>query len=210
MKKIVIATKNQGKVREMRTALAALPVEVVALSDFGDLPEAVEDGTTFAENAKIKAEFYAGQTGCACIADDSGIEVEALGGAPGIHSARYAGYHADDETNNAKLIAELGKLGLTESPADYRCALVFVDAPDAVAALREPGHELETEGRCDGVVRVDQGPRGDGGFGYDPYFYVEAYPGHTIAEITLEQKDRISHRGAALRAMVTRLEEYLR
>ena len=79
MKKIVIATKNQGKVREMRTALAALPVEVVALSDFGDLPEAVEDGTTFAENAKIKAEFYAEQTGCACIADDSGIEVEALG-----------------------------------------------------------------------------------------------------------------------------------
>ena len=100
MKKIVIATKNRGKVREMREALSHLPVEVVSLAEFGALPDAVEDGETFAENARIKAAFYREKTSCACLADDSGLEVEALGGKPGIFSARFAGFHADDATNN--------------------------------------------------------------------------------------------------------------
>ncbi len=199
MKKIVIATKNKGKVREMREALSHLPVEVVSLAEFGALPDAVEDGKTFAENARIKASFYRGKTGCACLADDSGLEVEVLGGKPGIFSARFAGFHADDATNNAKLMEELRKAGVESSAADYRCALAFVD---------EDGTSLLTEGRCDGTVRMV--PKGENGFGYDPYFYTEAYPGRTMAELSLEEKDAISHRGRALRAMVKELEERLR
>ena len=199
MKKIVIATKNQGKVREMREALSHLPVEVVSLKEFGKLPDAVENGTTFAENARIKAEFYREKTGCACVADDSGLEVEVLGGAPGIHSARFAGFHADDATNNQKLLEELQKAGVKESPADYRCALVFADTDGTV---------FTSEGRCDGIVRMV--PRGENGFGYDPYFYTKDYPGRTMAEISFAEKDKISHRGRALREMVRRLEEYLK
>lgn len=199
MKKIVIATKNQGKVREMREALSHLPVEVVSLKEFGELPDAVENGTTFAENARIKAEFYREKTGCACVADDSGLEVEVLGGAPGIHSARFAGFHADDATNNQKLLEELQKAGVKESPADYRCALAFADTDGTV---------FTSEGRCDGIVRMV--PRGENGFGYDPYFYTKDYPGRTMAEISFAEKDKISHRGRALREMVRRLEEYLK
>lgn len=199
MKKIVIATKNQGKVREMRESLSHLPVEVVSLKEFGELPDAVENGTTFAENARIKAEFYREKTGCACVADDSGLEVEVLGGAPGIHSARFAGFHADDATNNQKLLEELQKAGVKESPADYRCALVFADTDGTV---------FTSEGRCDGIVRMV--PRGENGFGYDPYFYTKDYLGRTMAEISFAEKDKISHRGRALREMVRRLEEYLK
>ncbi len=199
MKKIVIATKNQGKVREMREALSHLPVEVVSLKEFGKLPDAVEDGRTFAENARIKAEFYREKTGCACIADDSGLETAVLGGAPGIHSARFAGFHADDATNNKKLLQELQKAGVEESPADYRCALVFVDTDGSV---------FLSEGRCNGTVKMV--PKGENGFGYDPYFYPEGYPGRTMAEISFAEKDRISHRGKALREMVRKLEEHLK
>jgi len=191
MKKLVIATKNAGKLREMREAFEGLPFVIRSLEEFGDLPEAVEDGATFAENAHIKAKFYGERTGCACIADDSGLEVEVLGGAPGVHSARFAGFHADDATNNAKLLEELERVGVEESPADYRCALAFVD-PDGI--------ELLAEGRCDGVVRKTA--KGTNGFGYDPYFYLGE---KTIAEMDLEEKDKISHRGKALREMVLKL-----
>ncbi|MBQ1509381.1 MAG: RdgB/HAM1 family non-canonical purine NTP pyrophosphatase [Selenomonadaceae bacterium] len=195
MKKIVIATKNKGKLREMTDAFRDLPVKVLSLADFGELPEAVEDGKTFEENARIKARFYCEKTGCACIADDSGLEVAALGGAPGVHSARFSGTHADDATNNAKLMQELDRAGVEESPADYRCALVFHDVD---------GTEILTEGRCDGVV--GKIARGTNGFGYDPYFYVG---NRTIAEMSLEEKDGISHRGEALHKMVERLCDVL-
>lgn len=197
MKRIVIATKNEGKLREMRNAFAELPVEVAALSDFGSLPDAVEDGKTFLDNARIKARFFMERTGCACIADDSGLEVEAFGGGPGVHSARFAGEHGDDEANNRKLVEELRRLGLEESPADYRCVLVFVDTD---------GSELIADGRCDGAVR--QEPRGTNGFGYDPYFYVGK--DRTMAEMTLSEKDEISHRGKALREIAGLLKRYLR
>ncbi|MBR6343662.1 MAG: RdgB/HAM1 family non-canonical purine NTP pyrophosphatase [Selenomonadaceae bacterium] len=197
MKKVVIATKNEGKLREMKQALGHLPVEIVSLADFGALPDAVEDADTFLGNARIKARFFMEQTGCACIADDSGLEVAALGGAPGVHSARFAGFHADDGTNNAKLLAELRNAGVTESDADYRCALVFMDTD---------GQELHADGRCDGVIRMTA--KGSNGFGYDPYFYVAK--DRTMAELSLEEKDRISHRGAALRRMVQLLGEYLK
>lgn len=197
MKKVVIATKNEGKLREMRQALGHLPVEIVSLADFGALPDAVEDADTFLGNARIKARFFMEQTGCACIADDSGLEVAVLGGAPGVHSARFAGFHADDGTNNEKLLAELRNAGVTESDADYRCALVFMDTD---------GLELHADGRCDGVIRMTA--KGSNGFGYDPYFYVAK--DRTMAELSLEEKDRISHRGAALRRMVQLLGEYLK
>ena len=197
MKRVVIATKNEGKLREMKQALGHLPVEIVSLADFGALPDAVEDADTFLGNARIKARFFMEQTGCACIADDSGLEVAALGGAPGVHSARFAGFHADDGTNNEKLLAELRNAGVTESDADYRCALVFMDTD---------GQELHADGRCDGVIRMTA--KGSNGFGYDPYFYVAK--DRTMAELSLEEKDRISHRGAALRRLVQLLGEYLK
>ena len=199
MKKIVIATKNPGKLREMRTAFAHLPVEVLSLADFGALPDAVEDGATFEANARIKAHFFCEETQTACIADDSGIELAALGGAPGVHSARYAGTHGDDAANNAKMVAELKQRGLDASAADYRCALVFEDTDGTI---------LTAEGRVDGTIHLT--PRGTGGFGYDPYFYVPQPDGKekTMAELTLEEKDAISHRGKALRQLVSKLEKY--
>ena len=198
MKKIVIATKNAGKVREMKDAFAHLPVEVVDLSAFGDLPNAIEDGGTFADNAAIKARFYMEKTGCACLADDSGLEVAVLGGRPGVYSSRYAGYNAEDWANNQKMLEELCIADVEESPADYRCSLCFVDTDGTI---------LRADGRCDGIVRKI--PRGKNGFGYDPYFYTNEYAGRTMAELTFEEKDRISHRGRALRKLTQQLEEHL-
>lgn len=196
MKKIVVATKNPGKIREMTTAFRELPVELVALASFGSLPDAVEDGATFAANAEIKARFYMQATGVACLADDSGLEVEVLGGAPGVHSARFAGYHADDAANNAKLLDELTRVGRAQSAAAYRCVLAFVDTN---------GRSLLASGSCPGTVKKE--PRGVGGFGYDPYFYIEE--NKTMAELTLQEKDKISHRGNALREMAKLLNVYL-
>lgn len=196
MKKIVIATKNKGKVREMQNAFIDLPVELVSLAEIdGDIPDAVEDGDTFKENSLKKARHYQKMTGMACLADDSGLEVDALGGAPGVYSARYSGENADDTSNNAKLVAELKKLGLISSPADYQCALTFADTD---------GNILQAQGFCGGEIRLEA--KGNGGFGYDPYFYVGD---KSMAELTLEEKQAISHRGEALRKMAVLLKEYL-
>ena len=196
LKTIVIATKNKGKIREMEQAFEGLPVKLVPLSDFGALPDAVEDGETFEENAKIKAQFYRKETKTACLADDSGLEVEALGGAPGVYSARFAGEHATDEANNQKLLDEIAKKGLASSPAAYRCVLAFADTD---------GTTLTAEGSCEGAIRP--AARGNGGFGYDPYFYMEE--NKTMAELTLAEKDAISHRGKALREMARKLSAHL-
>ncbi len=196
MKKIVIATKNPGKLREMKKIFEGLPVEILSLQNFGDLPDAVEDGATFEENARIKAIFFREKIGLACLADDSGLEVDALGGMPGIHSARFSGFHADDETNNRKLVEELKKIGVEESSADYRCALHFADID---------GTEISTEGKVDGIIKLI--PKGSNGFGYDPYFYINEFK--TMAELTPEEKDAISHRGAALKKFVSKLKERL-
>lgn len=197
--KIVMATKNKGKILELRAALAHLNAEIVSLSEFGDIEDAVEDGKTFAENALIKAKYYMEKTGLPCIADDSGLEVAALGGEPGVYSARYSGIHADDAANNKKLVTELKKKNLTESAADYRCALVFI-ATD--------GKYILTEGRVDGRVKLN--PKGTNGFGYDPYFYTAEYEGRTMAELTVAEKEKISHRGKAVQKMVKCLEEYMK
>lgn len=195
MKKIVVATKNEGKVKEILAAFQKLPVELLTLRDFGEMPEAVEDADTFEGNARLKARFYAQKTGCACLADDSGLEVEVLGGAPGVRSARYSGRH-DDAANNEKLAAELEKKGAVESAAAFRCVLVLHDLD---------GEEMISEGTC--VGRVRQEPRGAGGFGYDPHFYLAS--GKTMAELTLQEKQAVSHRGAALRLMAAQLKERL-
>ncbi|MBP5200786.1 MAG: RdgB/HAM1 family non-canonical purine NTP pyrophosphatase [Schwartzia sp.] len=197
MKTIVIATKNEGKIREMKQAFSNLPIQLLPLSDFGNLPDAVENGITFSANAKIKAKFYMEKTGSACLADDSGIEVEILDGAPGVFSARFAGEHATDDANNEKLLSEIAKKGASFSPAAYRCVLAFVDTDGAT---------LTAEGSCAGVIRPEA--RGNGGFGYDPYFYIEE--NKTMAELTLDEKDAISHRGKALRSMADQLALYLR
>lgn len=197
MKRIVLATKNEGKLREIRGAFAHLPVEVVSLAELGTFPDAVEDGETFEQNARIKAEFYRQQTHEATLADDSGLEIAALGGAPGVHSARFAGgVHASDAANNQKMLEELGKKGISESPADYRCVLHFCDTD---------GAELTAEGRVDGVIRTRA--HGENGFGYDPYFYIG---NRTMADMTPKEKGAISHRGKALRELVKKLEDYLK
>ena len=194
MKKIVIASKNPDKVKEMRLVLSSLPTEILSLADFGDLPDAVEDGLTFAANALIKARFFRDCTGLACLADDSGLEVNVLCGLPGVHSARFAGYHADDLTNNQKLLDELSKRGVDNSAADYRCVLAFVDTD---------GTELLTEGKIGGKIKTV--PQGNGGFGYDPYFYID--DNRTMAQLATDEKNLISHRGKALREMVLKLKE---
>lgn len=194
MKKILIATKNVGKLKEIKAAFAELKAEILSLTDFENLPDAVEDGMTFEENARIKAKFFNNLTGFACLADDSGLEVDALNGAPGVQSARFAGYHAEDTTNNAKLLDELKKIGVTESPADYRCSLFFVDTD---------GSEITADGIINGTIKIL--PRGNGGFGYDPYFYVSE--SKTMAELTPAEKDAISHRGEALRKILPKLKD---
>ena len=193
MKTIVLASKNSDKVKEIRLALKNLPVEILSLADFDDMPDVVEDGLTFEDNALIKARFFAARTHLACLADDSGLEVDALGGLPGVHSARFAGYHADDDTNNQKLVDELAKIGVTESKADYRCVLAFVDTD---------GTEIVTSGSVDGTIKTV--PKGNGGFGYDPYFYITE--SRTMAEISPAEKNSISHRGAALEKMILKLK----
>ena len=186
--RLVLSTRNAHKVRELAPLFA--PHEVEPLPDEVELPP--ETGETFAENAIGKARAAAEQTGRPAIADDSGISAEALGGAPGVRSARYAGEDATDEDN-------LGKL-LDEAPAGsglaYVCALAFVDPAD--------GSEHVVEGRCEGTLAAE--PRGTGGFGYDPAFVPAEHPDRTMAELAPGEKAAISHRGRAARALVAWLD----
>lgn len=195
-KQIVIATKNLDKLRELEIAFEGLPVEILSLADIDDFPDAIEDGATFEENAEIKARFFSEKTGKACLADDSGLEIDVLGGRPGVHSARFAGYHAHDITNNYTLVAEMEKVGATESPANYYCALCFIDTD---------GTKICSSGIVKGTIKIQA--KGQGGFGYDPYFYIE--DDKTMAELTTEEKDLISHRGVALKKIVPKLKEWL-
>ena len=193
--KIVIATSNRGKIQEIINAFKDMPVELISLADLPEkYPEPVEDGDTFEANSLIKAKYYQQQTGMACLADDSGLEVEALDGAPGVYSARFAGESASDDDNNTKLKQELKGIGKESSPAAYQCALTFMDAD---------GRVLTAKGSCRGEIRLQA--RGENGFGYDPYFYVGDV---TMAEMSLAEKQAISHRGAALREMAGLLWDY--
>ena len=197
MKTIVIATKNKGKIKEMIKEFSGLPVCIKALAEFGSFPDAVEDGTSFAENAYKKAKFYSEKTGMACIADDSGLEIDALNKRPGIYSARFAGEPSNDQANNKKMIDELNKINCSESNGRYKCALVFYDTN---------GKAFQTEGVCEGVVKP--AAKGSNGFGYDPYFYLPDVQ-KSMAEMTAEEKNKISHRGKAVSKMKDLLAEYL-
>jgi XTP/dITP diphosphohydrolase len=185
--RLVLSTRNAHKVREFEALLA--PHEVVALPDEVELPP--ETGTTFAANALAKARTAAKATGLPEIADDSGIESEALGGAPGVYSARFAGEHATDAQNLAKLVAQAP----AGSPLAYVCALAYVEPR---------GAEHLVEGRCTGTLAAE--PRGDGGFGYDPAFVPDDRdpdaPERTMAELSQSEKDAISHRGRAARELL--------
>lgn len=194
-RRLIVATGNSGKLREFRTLLAGLPFEVRSLGELG-LPSPEETGATFLENALLKARHAAaamasGGAAVAAMADDSGLEVDALGGAPGIFSARYAGVGADDRANNSKLVAALAGVPMERRRARYRCALALVfeakDAPPLIA-----------EGVWEGVIL--EAPLGSGGFGYDPYFWLPDL-GATAAQLDPAQKNRLSHRGRAMRAL---------
>jgi XTP/dITP diphosphohydrolase len=190
---LVVATRNAGKLKEIRRLLEGTGIAVLGLDAFPALPEVVEDGATFDENARKKAAQTARQTGRMTLADDSGLEVAALGGAPGVYSARYAGAGAGDAANNAKLLAELAGVPPTERRGAFVCAMALC-GPDGVCAT--------FAGRLEGMIV--EAPRGDGGFGYDPLFLVPGY-GQTLAELPLEVKNRISHRGQALRLALEHL-----
>jgi XTP/dITP diphosphohydrolase len=192
--RIVLATGNLGKVRELGAMLADLGVHVLPQSDFG-VPEAEETGLSFVENAILKARNAAAHTGLPAIADDSGIEVDALNGAPGIYSARYAGTDGDDAANNAKLLAALAELPPAARSARFRSVVVFMRHAD------DPS-PLIAEGAWEG--RILDAPRGSGGFGYDPLFQV-AGRDVSAAELPAEEKNRLSHRGQALRRLLAEL-----
>jgi XTP/dITP diphosphohydrolase len=191
----VLATGNPGKLREMREILAGHHLEVVAQSDLG-IPSPVEDGDSLVANALIKARHAAKVARLPAIADDSGIEVDALGGRPGIHTARYAGPVADERANNDKLLAELAGVPAEGRGARYRCAIVFVRGADDPSPIVS---EAAWEGRI-GFER-----RGTGGFGYDPLFIV-AGEELTAAEMPAADKNRVSHRGQALAALAARMK----
>jgi XTP/dITP diphosphohydrolase len=192
--RLVIASANPGKLREFRALLAGLPFEPVSQASLG-VASVPETGASFAANALIKARHAAEATGAAAIADDSGLEVDALGGAPGLYSARYAGDSADDAANNAKLIAALEGVPMTGRRARYRCVLVYLAGPeDAVP--------LNAEGVWEGFIL--ESPRGKGGFGYDPYFWLPQL-GMSAAELDPDEKNRLSHRGIALRSLRAQL-----
>ena len=196
--RLLLASGNPGKLRELRAILHGLPVELVGLADAGagEPPEVAETGATFLENALQKARAYAAWSGLAAVADDSGLEVDALGGAPGVRSARHAGQGAGDQANLDKLLAELAGVPPERRTARFRCAAVLVD--------RELG-EWHAEGTWEG--RLLESPRGTGGFGYDPVFVPDGWD-RTSAEVDQATKDAASHRGRAFRALRPAIEAW--
>lgn len=197
---LVVATKNRGKAREFASMFEPLGVRALSLHDVDPVPDVVEDGDTFLANARKKARAVAEQLRLPVLADDSGLCVDLLGGAPGVYSARYAGEGAGDAANNDKLLRELARRlpddfsGQLLSPARFVCSLVLYDPAS--------GEEIRAEGECAGYIVKE--PRGGGGFGYDPLFYVPEY-GRTMAELDPETKNRISHRARAIKKLLEQL-----
>lgn len=194
---IVLGSTNRGKLRELEALLGRLPVELRGLDAYPQAEPPEETGETFAENARLKAIGLAAQLGTWVMAEDSGLCVDALGGRPGVRSARFAGPEATDEDNVAKLLAELEPVEPARRVAAFVCA----------AALAAPeGLLLETQGRCCG--RIVRHPRGHNGFGYDPLFFYPDF-GATFAEVSAEAKNGVSHRGKAFRALAERLPDLI-
>lgn len=195
MKQVVIATNNVHKVEEIRAALDFEGWEFLTLSECDPYDEPVEDADSFEGNARIKARAAFEHTGLAALADDSGLAVDALDGAPGVLSARYSGVHGDDAANNAKLLRELEGVADADRTARFVCSLAFID---------EDGTETCASGTIEG--RIAHGLSGDGGFGYDPLFLPDEFQGaKSLAEVTQDEKNAISHRGIALRSLKEKL-----
>jgi XTP/dITP diphosphohydrolase len=190
---LLVATGNAGKIIELEALLANVPVSLRSLTEFPHINEIAETGATFRENAILKAEGYAIETGMATLADDSGLEVAALNGAPGVFSARYAGENADDNEKMAKLLTNLGQNG--DRRARFVCAIALADESGATKYV--------AEGACDGTIAVK--PSGSGGFGYDPVFIPDGFE-QTFGELPEEIKQKISHRARAMQKII----QYLR
>lgn len=196
MRKILIATKNKGKLRELKEAFHGMDFEVVSLADIGmNVPDFQETKETFAGNALEKAKNYAEFTGLPCIADDSGLKVDALNGKPGVYSHRFAmsAFHPDpdDDERNHVLLCLMRYVGCEESPASYVCAMTYYDP--------ESKKEIIVEGSCKGIIKGI--PKGNNGFSFDKIFYLPDDYTKTMAEITTEEKNKISHRGKAIELM---------
>jgi XTP/dITP diphosphohydrolase len=196
---LLVATRSTHKLRELRELLGPLSTQLLSLDDAGIPGDAIEDGETFTSNAAKKARFFAALSGLPTLADDSGLEVDALGGGPGVRTRRYAGETATDEENNVKLLRELAGLPPERRTARYRCALALA-LPETTGPRGGIPVRL-SHGTLEG--RIAAAPRGDGGFGYDPIFepLVEPPGGRTLGEWRAEAKNRISHRGRAARRM---------
>jgi len=197
--KLVLATNNQDKVREMKNLLDKLDIEILTLKDFDEFPEIEETGETLEENAILKAEGIFKATGLPALADDSGLEVDFLGGAPGVYSSRYAGPGCTYDDNNRKLLEAMEGVPWEHRTARFRCVIAICFGKDDIEVV---------EGRAEGYI-TEEKSKAKNGFGYDPVFF---YPPHlkTFAELTLDEKNAISHRGLALMAARTILEQRLR
>ena len=186
---VIVATQNRGKVREIKKVLKGLGFRIVSLNDFSGVPQIEEDGKSFLENALKKARFYSKYFGSLTLADDSGLEVDVLKGRPGVYSARYAGERASAQERNRKLLKEMEAIPLSKRGARFKCVLAVV-SPE--------GKEVVVEGSCRGRIGFKE--VGKKGFGYDPLFVLPSY-GKTMAQLSVEKKNRISHRGKALRKL---------
>lgn len=197
MLKIVLATRNQGKVKEFRELLSSSHIEIVGLDKFPQVGEIEEIGATFKENAAIKAETVSKITGLPVVADDSGLEVDFLNGAPGVNSARFAGVHGNDEANNNKLLQLMDNVPLEKRTGRFVCAIAIA-IPDSITHI--------VEGMCEGSIALET--LGTGGFGYDPLFIPKDYQ-VTMGQMSKEEKNKISHRSKAVGKAVKVLEEHV-
>ncbi len=194
---LLLATRNQGKKKEMQQILKDLPLKIITLEDIEELPEIIEDGASFVENACKKAQQTAALSGYICLADDSGLMVDALDGKPGIYSARFAGEESDDNKNNEKLLFMLKDVETAKRTARFMCAVAVSDPT---------GHARAVTGECEGEIAWEK--KGTGGFGYDPLF-VPSGREESFAQLSPEEKNFISHRARALKKARTIIEEFL-
>ncbi len=196
-RKLILATRNRGKLKEIQVLLSDLDIDIMSLDKAENAPHVVEDGKTFMENAFKKAKVIAEATGIMALADDSGLEVDALDGAPGVHSARYSGENASDASNNEKLLADLKGVSSGKRDAHFSCVIIV---------YHPSGQWISTEAKCEGEITTN--PSGDQGFGYDPVFYIPSIK-RTMAQLSPEEKNSLSHRGKALEKLKAALPNFL-
>ncbi len=196
-RKLILATRNKDKLKEIQALLSDLDIDIMSLDEAENAPHVVEDGKTFMENAFKKAKVIAEATGIMALADDSGLEVDALDGAPGVYSARYSGENASDASNNEKLLADLEGVPAGKRSAHFSCVIVV---------YHPSGRWISTEDKCEG--EITEKSIGDRGFGYDPVFYLPSL-NCTMAQLSAEEKNRLSHRGKALEKLKSELPGFL-